>query len=606
MESEHLPPGARKTGARLGVHGRLRCIGRALRRANFVGLSASQAIPAILAVLALQTAAAQRTIHGSVRDSTSGAPIAGAVVILLDSNGHAAAQRSTNGAGEFRMLAPGSRVRGRVVRIGFRPSVFEFGPPGADSAMRIVMAPISAVLDVVHVSGRELCPDSPRDGAAFQLWDQARAALLATVVTRESEPARATTLVFQRHESPHDSLIGQETVVRRSGFTTRPFLAARSASQLVEKGYVIDDVSGRTYLAPDADVLLDETFQATHCFRIQLGGGDHAGEIGLAFQPISSRSGLVDVQGVIWLFRREPSLRSVEFQYVGPNLEAADDRPRGEIDFRTISKRFSFVDYWELLVPKVVIRAASAASVSSVGTVPGHAETRVVEDLFRAGGFVIDAHWSDTVWVAEPTGIAGRVLEEGTGQPLARVAVSFMGLADSLATDSTGNFEEVPMPPGRYQIKVADTSLAAYAKDRSSVRVVSVPRDSVPRLRFELPKLRDLVTQICRGPTTSYNPAMIVGRALFATDTVPTSAQLHASWRIAADANAVAAHLELTQFDRTVDLDRAGRFVICNVGLEQRIDLHLTFAGGAADTSMFIGRTAIGSLQWRLGSPVRR
>ena len=75
----------------------------------------------------------------------------------------------------------------------------------------------------------------------------------------------------------------------------------------------------RNFFAPDADVLLDESFATSHCFRLAADDTSHRGQIGLAFTPAPGRGRdtLVDVAGVIWIDRATPALRSLEFLYTG-------------------------------------------------------------------------------------------------------------------------------------------------------------------------------------------------------------------------------------------------------------------------------------------------
>ncbi|MGH7621343.1 MAG: carboxypeptidase regulatory-like domain-containing protein, partial [Gemmatimonadaceae bacterium] len=78
------------------------------------------AVGAALALaLAALPAAAQRVV-GTVRDSASREPIAGAAVLLLDANGVIVARTISSALGQFSAPRPRAR-RARVVRIGFRP-----------------------------------------------------------------------------------------------------------------------------------------------------------------------------------------------------------------------------------------------------------------------------------------------------------------------------------------------------------------------------------------------------------------------------------------------------------------------------------------------------
>ena len=74
-----------------------------------------------------------------------------------------------------------------------------------------------------------------------------------------------------------------------SAATDRPFRSL-AAEVLSAGGYVTVNQDGSVdYYAPDADVLLSETFLADHCFKIQPGVVSVRDLSGLAFQPNSER-----------------------------------------------------------------------------------------------------------------------------------------------------------------------------------------------------------------------------------------------------------------------------------------------------------------------------
>src|SRR5262249_46313846 len=160
--------------------------------------------------------------------------------------------------------------------------------------LEIVMERIPPMLNTVHVSDNELCPGSADRGVAFQVWDQARAGLLATVVARELKPAQARTLTYESRLTPSDERVQKQTKRIGTGRTKRPFIASQTPVYFARHGYILDDTSMRIYNAPDADVLLDESFATTHCFHVQAADPEHSGQIGLAFNPAPGRDTLAD------------------------------------------------------------------------------------------------------------------------------------------------------------------------------------------------------------------------------------------------------------------------------------------------------------------------
>ena len=149
-------------------------------------------------VIAAHGATAQRTLRGTLRDSSLATPLAGAVITIVDSSGVTAARTISDAAGGFALTVPPRASTLHLIRIGYRPRNIPIG--GATSSLELGMTRIPPILDAVRVSDKELCPGSADRGPAFQYWEQARAGLLAEVVAREANPATVTMMTYERHE----------------------------------------------------------------------------------------------------------------------------------------------------------------------------------------------------------------------------------------------------------------------------------------------------------------------------------------------------------------------------------------------------------------------
>src|SRR4051812_45873107 len=75
---------------------------------------------AVLSLAFARTVQSQE-LRGGVRDSASGRPIPGAVVLLLDAARQTLARGMTNDRGAYRLALHPHAVRLRVVRIGSQP-----------------------------------------------------------------------------------------------------------------------------------------------------------------------------------------------------------------------------------------------------------------------------------------------------------------------------------------------------------------------------------------------------------------------------------------------------------------------------------------------------
>jgi hypothetical protein len=150
---------------------------------------------ALLLGLAAESALAQR-LTGTVTDSASGAPIAGAVVALNDGAGALIARGMTNQAGAFSVASHPSLRRVSVRRLGYRPRDVDVAAGTAQLDIRVMQLP--TLLQPVSVAAASNCPRRNDREPAYALLEQARAGLLASVVARKESPAES--MVLLRYE----------------------------------------------------------------------------------------------------------------------------------------------------------------------------------------------------------------------------------------------------------------------------------------------------------------------------------------------------------------------------------------------------------------------
>src|SRR5205085_5942545 len=194
--------------------------------------------------------------------------------------------------------------------------------------------------------------------------------------------------------------IRSQIVHAQSGRTKRPFVASAAPAAFAQHGYMSEDNTGRVFNAPDADVLLDESFATTHCFHLQASDATHSDQIGLAFTPVPDhyRDTLVDVNGVIWMDNTTPQLRSLDFLYTALEPAATDIRSGGHLEFRTMPNGVAFIERWHLRLaimtqlPRPMATIRRGVVVDDIR--PERRQTRYnmrVVDVAEAGGVVHDA-----------------------------------------------------------------------------------------------------------------------------------------------------------------------------------------------------------------------
>ena len=388
----------------------------------------------LLGSLLAAPASAQR-ITGIVRDSASSAALSGAVVSTLDAQSQTLARTITDVAGRYSLEFPSSATQLRVVRIGFQPRVLEVpASRGMVLTLNLSMMKVPTLLSTVVVRDDRMCSSDKNRPAALSLWEQARTGLLASIVARDAKPADATLISYERWVDLGRARVIRQTARKQTGRTTRPFVTRPAPSVLVQRGYLEERNGESTFDAPDADVLLDESFAETHCFSVRNADSAHAGAIGVAFEPARNRDKLVDVKGTLWLEVGVPALRSIEFGFTGGNAATVLGDAAGEIHFRTMSNGVVFVDEWHVRAP-VMVQTRDPSRQTRVGNLTGKSsdvvDTRPGRQASDNGGIVSLASWPDgTKWESPLKPLAGTVVVRGTSTPLEGALVAIEATGD--------------------------------------------------------------------------------------------------------------------------------------------------------------------------------
>lgn len=307
-----------------------------------------------LVLLAAGRPLAAQAVRGVVVDE-GGSPVPAAFVVLVDAAGRSAASALSDPAGGFVLRAgePGTYTV-RAERIGFESTV---SPAlrleaGATVETRVTVSSRAVALDAIVVSGAAGCAVRARDdAAAAALWEEARKALSVSAWTEHAEPLQVVAARWQREIDRSGLFVLAERRDSIVGRLPAPFRSL-PAEELAARGYRREDGDGPWYYAPDAEVLLSDSFLDTHCFRAVRGRGAARGLVGLRFEPVRGRAA-TDVAGTLWLDARSAELRHLEFVY--RNLPRADDWPGvgGRIEFRRLPTGQWIVDRWRLRMPLV-------------------------------------------------------------------------------------------------------------------------------------------------------------------------------------------------------------------------------------------------------------
>jgi hypothetical protein len=286
-----------------------------------------------------------------------------------------------------------------------------------------------------------------------------RTALDATVLATQEGVLDATMLGFDRDRDARgrvrrDSSI-TESVRVREPYVTRP------PAELVESGFARLEAPGELALfVPDARVLLDARFLATHCYGLRDERPPQPGWVGLTFAPAAPRN-VPDVEGTLWVEEATAELRALEFRYIGlpepwASLVGPLAQAGGEVRFARLPSGLWVVRAWHVRLP-----VPAARPVDPLASTRRYAVERVWEN----GGELLDARRVDAN--APITAMAGntrvrvtiaatvRVVDEG-GAPVpdAEVAVDTGATLQAARTDGEGVVQLPALAAGERRLAV--------------------------------------------------------------------------------------------------------------------------------------------------------
>lgn len=339
------------------------------------------AIAIALATLAPAALRAQ-SVEGRLTEQGNDRAVPGAVVFLWSEARDWSASALSDADGRFRVEARGpGRYFLQVERIGF-PTVatepFALAPGEAlGYALALPAAPVT--LEAIRVEGERRCEGDPRRGADLErVWEEARKALFLTTRTAEVAALEYEYATFERVLDREGERTWDEKLEYRTLRGGLPF-ASIPADSLAAYGYLRPSPPNVTFYAPDAHVLLSESFLEGHCFGLVEGRGGRRGMIGLAFEPVPEQR-RPDVEGVLWIDRKTSELRDLEFGY--RNVRAWDRSSMGgHVQFVRLPTGDWIVHHWRLRWPITDIR---------FGTEPQDTRFGRTLNVKEVGGTVVD------------------------------------------------------------------------------------------------------------------------------------------------------------------------------------------------------------------------
>jgi hypothetical protein len=420
-----------------------------------------------------------QTANVVVRETDAGPAVAGAIVRLYQGDS-VIAQGLTSESGRATLRAGGAgRFTIRVSRIGYAvspPTPIELAI-GETRSVELAFMSERIHLPELVVQGRTSCGKSPAERAmAATLWEQIRQALTATTISERAGLALRSRKL-ERTLSARGAVVDERlSEPRVTG--SRPFVPL-PLEVLAREGYVLTNGDSVVFRAPDADVLLSESFVESHCFGVTAPPAADSTKVGLTFEPTRERQ-VADIRGVLWVDRRTLELRRLEFRYVARGSEVQVSASLGYLEFARLPNGEWYIRSWVVRMPQIERTLTGATYRDAVA---GYREHGGSAEPLQGSGIVSPAY------------LTGRVWDSLAGQGLPGVVVTVAGNADSVMTDSLGNFEMALPVVGIRQVTFRHPLLAL--DPARAVRTVELIPAAMVNVRIATLGVDGLVGTIC-------------------------------------------------------------------------------------------------------------
>jgi hypothetical protein len=520
----------------------------------------------IIASFAPVARAVSQVARGTVTERGSRAAIPGVLVSLVDAQGRVLTTVFTDEQGQYSVSAPGAgRYSVEAKRIGVRQrrgTPFDLAV-GESRREDIVLDPVVSMLSGMKVEGRSKCVARPEaDARTAALWEDARAALTATVLTKRKQISGTITR-FTRDLAPDNGRVLNADHQNSHGDISRPFVSV-PVERLSREGYVVRRDDGSTdYYAPDADALLSDEFLRDHCFRLVPGGRDLVRMVGLGFEPVKGRK-VPDIEGVLWMDAATSELERIDFTYRSiPGLRLKR-KFGGEVRFNRLPDGRWIVSTWVIRMPVM------AEERGSRGTLPGGLQ---VEGYTRQSLMAIREQGGTVLLDRGPPpprqAITGTVIG-GTGEPVAGARVSVMGTSISAKTGSDGHFEIRGIPQGLYSVVVSTPELDSLG--------VTGPADTVrltarggPDVTLSVPSRASLAAAMCPEPAPDRRTAALRVLMVDSASAAPLRDMPARVWWKCYTGSLSNKNLAERTDGIVTRLDSLGSFTVCGLPPDQKI-----------------------------------
>jgi hypothetical protein len=544
------------------------------------------------AILAVGVRAGAQDVRIEVVEATTGKPIVGANVTLLDSSALISlggAFSDQRGRTDFRAPARGPyRLRADKVgydtwtsvqlHLGDRPVYVRIG-------MALTRLP-GPVMPRSEVACQQLGgPGTP----AGDLWVELKKALTASAMTEAQGLVPLDVDLYERVLDRNLSILS-ERAEQRTRLARRP-VTGISWDQVdsARRGQVSNS---DVYRAPDAATMLSDQFVRSHCYAAIRGYGAENGLTGLEFKP-ARVAAQPELTGVLWLDPQAKALRSLSFDYVNLPVPLRIARTSGRVEFQQLPGGQWIVPRWYIRMPRVArVTSANVSSDSLVGyqevggaarpagTAP--ASTRAVTAPASPSGAApapAKVEADDSISTPNQSSLTGVVFDSTTGRPLRGVEVSTRG----------GRFKTLTSTGGGYELRVDgalnDTIIFEHPRLRlfhiaDRIQTISLPAGARGQASVIIPSYESLRKSLCgQNETRTEAQGFMAGYVRDAAGKPVPRAQVLATWQVLwVQENGP---LVSTNQQRTVQTDYKsyGSYVMCGFTRNAQITAKVGIAG---------------------------
>lgn len=520
---------------------------------------------------------AAQAVRGILADE-NGAPVIGAVVVLVDSAGKPVAGGLSGSRGEFHVKAPAAgRYTIRVDRVGHASDLSERIELTVGAVIeRTIIARASPVqLAGVVISKARRCVRRPEEGTAIaKVWSEARKALSAADLAGDEGLLRVRVVRYER-DLDRGKRVQREHRSQREGFTENPFVSIPPES-LGTVGFTQTTEDGIWYYAPDAKVLVSEEFLDSYCFSLRRGRGRTASLIGVAFEP-AAKNELPGINGVLWVDQRTAELRHVDYRYTKLPGNVESPEVGGRIEFTKTPTGIWMVQRWRIRMPVVRVRQ-SVFRRPGDGGLETSLGTPVVIGFRDVGGEVAEISGLSRRTFAPSEGrVQGTVYDSTRSGALSGAEVSLMGTAFGATTRDDGAFELGGIPEGEYTVTFFHPRLDTLGLILPGADV-SVRAEEVSRTLLAIPSVGTLASVLCPGDS-SRGTGVVTGVVRDSRGNPIAGAAISANWtgRWTGDANSV---LRTTEQEASTQSEPDGRYRLCGIPLDEIVELTAIARGG--------------------------